>query len=84
VHKFVKIGRQLSQNWVMVSVTFFVIIRGSCTTDIKCNYVSLMRVDTLNYVNLAGELYYTPQGVDEPYSHVKSRITKDSRIRNTS
>ena len=44
----------------MVSVTSFGIIRASCTTDIKCNNVSPMRVNTLNYVNLAGELYYTP------------------------
>jgi len=84
VLQFIRIGSQLRQNWVMLSITSFGTIRASCTADIKCNNVSPMRVVTLNYANLTGELYYTPQSVNEPYSHVKSRITKDSRIQNTS
>lgn len=72
MHQFIRIGRQLRQNWVMLSVISFGIIRASCAADIKCNNVSLMRVVTLNYINLAGELYYTPQNVNELYSHVKS------------
>ena len=37
MHQFNRIGSQLGQNWVMLSITSFGTIRAGRTVDIKCN-----------------------------------------------